>query len=124
MALENGKWRVVAGDCLWNIAKSVYNDPYKWKDIANANGIPQSSGLIYPGQLLTLPNITSGGGSTPAPVTSNKVSLDWYCLVAGSEREMEAKWRWGKGDNRFWVRWQECDASGNWWLISETKNYE
>lgn len=124
MALENGKWRVVKGDCLWNIAKTVYNDPYKWKNIANANGIPQSSGLIYPGQLLTLPNITSGGGSTPTPVTNNKVSLDWFCLVAGSEREMEAKWRWGKGDNRFWVRWQECDASGNWWLISETKNYE
>lgn len=124
MALENGKWRVVAGDCLWNIANTVYKDPYKWRDIANANGIPQSSGLIYPGQLLTLPNITAGGGSTPTPVTGNKVSLDWFCLVAGSEREMEAKWRWGKGDNRFWVRWQEFDASGNLWLISETKNYE
>lgn len=126
MALENGKWRVVKGDCLWNIAKAVYSNPYKWRDIANANGIPQSSGLIYPGQLLTLPNITSGGGAnaSPTPVTNNKVSLDWFCLVAGSEREMEAKWRWGKGDNRFWVRWQEIDASGNLWLISETKNYE
>ena len=45
MALENGKWRVVRGDSLWNIAKTVYNDPYRWRDIANP-GISQKTALI------------------------------------------------------------------------------
>ena len=63
---EAVKWRVVRGDCLWNIAKSVYKNPYRWTDIASANGVSQRTALIYPGQILTLPGI-SGGGSSPVP---------------------------------------------------------
>ena len=59
MGLENGKWHVYRGDCLWNIAKSVYNNPYRWREIADANGVSQSTALIYPGQWLTLPGIKS-----------------------------------------------------------------
>ena len=97
MALENGKWRVVKGDCLWNIANSVYKNPYKWTEIANANGISQKTALIYPGQLLTLPGISSGsqssgGSSTPAPAPTKKPRIDWFALTAGSEREMQAVW--------------------------------
>ena len=46
MAREGDKWRVVRGDCLWNIAKAVYGNPYKWPMIADANGIPRSNPII------------------------------------------------------------------------------
>ena len=71
MAREGDKWRVVRGDCLWNIAKASYGNPYKWTEIADANGVSRRTALIYPGQLLTLPGITAGstggGSATPAP---------------------------------------------------------
>lgn len=127
MGLENGKWRVVRGDCLWNIARSVYNNPYRWHDIANANGISQRTALIYPGQLLTLPNITSGGGSTPAPAPTPspvyRPTITWFSLTAGSEREMQAVWRYDAATH-FWIRWEQWDSNGHLWMVSENKNAE
>ncbi|RLD17404.1 MAG: hypothetical protein DRI36_03900 [Caldiserica bacterium] len=45
-------------DCLWNISKKkyIYNDPWKWKRIyqANKNKI-KNPDLIYPGQVLKIP---------------------------------------------------------------------
>ena len=124
MALENGKWRVVKGDCLWNIAKSVYNNPYKWPEIADANGIARSVGLIYPGQLLTLPGISSGsqpsgGSSTPKPASPNKPTIDWFSLTAGSEREMQAIWSYSA--DYFHIKWEQWDSNNHLWTISEEK---
>ena len=63
MPLINGKWHVVKGDCMWNIARSVYGDGRKWPTIADANGVPRSNPVIYPNQVFTIPGIT-----TPIPV--------------------------------------------------------
>ena len=57
MAMEGDKWRVVSGDCLWNIAKKFYGNGSKYSLIYNANksvigGNPNS---IRPGQVLTIP---------------------------------------------------------------------
>ena len=105
MALENGKWRVVSGDCLWNIAASVYNNPYRWPEIANANGIPQSNPIIYPGQLFTLPGISSN--ITPPPSIPNtiqkKVTYNWFALDAGSERSMFATWSFDRANTGHYV---------------------
>lgn len=93
MAMEGDKWRVVRGDCLWNIAKSVYGDPYRWRDIANANGISQSTALIYPGNLLTLPGKTSTASApAPAPNYSTKVTIQWFALDSGTDRDMFVTW--------------------------------
>ena len=46
---------VVGGDCLWNIAKTVYGDGSKWKLIAEANPSISNPDLIYPGQVLNIP---------------------------------------------------------------------
>ncbi len=46
-------------DCLWNIAgkKEIYNDPHLWPKIWQANtGIIRNPDVIFPGQVLTLPN--------------------------------------------------------------------
>lgn len=132
MALENGKWRVVKGDCLWNISKSVYNNPYKWVDIANANGISQKNPVIYPKQLLTLPGITSGtssgGSSTPAPVTySKKPNIDFFVLRSGYDRDMIAGYSY-KRDNfdHFEIKWEYAlpQTGVIWNLAQETTTTE
>lgn len=129
MGLENGKWRVVRGDCLWNIAKSVYNNPYKWPDIAKANGISQKNPIIYPGQLFVLPGITPGTQGSPppspkpAPPTARKVRVDWFSLSAGTQRNMECLWVWS-GEQRFWVKWEYYDSNGHKWVQSETQDYK
>ena len=49
---------VKKGDCLWNIAKAVYNKPLKWKAIYKANKKKiKDPALIYPNQKLIIPDV-------------------------------------------------------------------
>lgn len=49
-------YKVVKGDCLWNIAKAHYGDGSKWVQIYQANAnIISNPNLIYVGQTLVLP---------------------------------------------------------------------
>jgi len=52
-----GRYTVLKGDCLWNIAKKeeVYNDPYMWPRIYLANDQITNADLIYPGWELIIP---------------------------------------------------------------------
>lgn len=115
MPLENGKWRVVRGDCLWNIAKSVYKNPYRWTDIASANGVSQRTALIYPGQILTLPGI-SGGGSSPAPnPVAKAITYQWFALDAGTTRSMFATWTYDRANtDHYEVNWDYDTGAGGW----------
>mgnify|MGYP003972350189 CR=1 FL=1 len=48
--------RVRKGDCLWNIAKNTYGDPFKWAEIYEANKDSISNPhIIEPGQVFKLP---------------------------------------------------------------------
>lgn len=103
MAREGDKWRVVKGDCLWNIAKSSYNNAYYWTKIADVNGISRSTALIYPGQLLILPGITAGynlDGSTTANTTTSttakSVTFQWWALDAGTDKDMFCTWTYSR----------------------------
>lgn len=51
-------YTVVSGDCLWNIAKKFYGNGSQYKKIyeANKKTIGSNPNLIYPGQVLTIPN--------------------------------------------------------------------
>lgn len=126
MPLENGKWRVVKGDCLWNIARSVYGNGNKWTQIADANGISRSNPTIHPGQTFTLPGVTPGAAastpSTPPKPAVNKPTINWFALTAGSQREMLAVWSFNS--KRFWIRWEQWDNAGHLLMISENKNVE
>ena len=52
------KYVVVKGDCLWNIAKRLYGDPWKWKQIYEANKHKiNNPDLIYPGQVFEIPGL-------------------------------------------------------------------
>lgn len=98
MAREGDKWRVVKGDCLWNISIAVYGTPYRWQEIADANGVNKKTALIYPGQLFILPGITAGtnggsGSTTPAPDPNLvKVTVQWWALDAGETRKLFCTW--------------------------------
>ena len=48
------QYTVLAGDHLWAIAQKVYNDPYKWSAISQANNLVNPNYLEV-GQVLTLP---------------------------------------------------------------------
>ncbi|MEN3013355.1 MAG: LysM peptidoglycan-binding domain-containing protein [Endomicrobiia bacterium] len=49
---------VVKGDCLWNIAKRFYQNPFLWPNIYEANKHQiRNPDLIYPGQVFILPDI-------------------------------------------------------------------
>jgi len=48
-------YEVKTGDCLWNIAKLVYNDSYRWRVIWFDNkGQIESPDLIYKGQIFNI----------------------------------------------------------------------
>lgn len=51
-------YTVVKGDCLWNIAKKFYGNGAQYTKIYNANKgvIGGNPNLIYPGQVLTIPD--------------------------------------------------------------------
>lgn len=52
------EYTVIKGDCLWNIAKKFYENPFLWKKIYEANKDKiKNPDLIYPGQVFLLPDI-------------------------------------------------------------------
>lgn len=123
MPRQGDKWLVQRGDCLWNIAKAVYGNGKKWTQIADANGIKRSSGIIYAGQKLKLPGITAGttgsGGtaSTPTPV-SKKVTVDWWALDANEERNMFCAWSYTRDHtDHYEVKWWYGTGQGPEWRV-------
>ena len=131
MPRQGDRWLVQRGDCLWNIAKSVYGNGKKWTQIADANGIKRSSGIIYAGQKLKLPGITAGtsgsGGSasTPTPV-GKKVTIDWWALDADTERNMFCAWSFKRDHtDHFEIKWYYGTGQGPEWRFGgeATVNY-
>lgn len=121
MPREGDKWRVARGDCLWNIARSVYGNGAQWTVIADANGIPRNRTTIFPGQLFTLPGIT-GGSSSPAPAPAPQPppaytltpNIVWFQLAAGERRKFQVIWE--QAHNKFEVRWEIWDLNGHLWM--------
>lgn len=130
MAKVSGNTATVeTGDCLWNIAKKVYGDPYKWTDIADANGIDHNNGypLIKTGQELTLPGSSSSGSSGSGSSSSGSSSssknrtknltstptIEFFCLLAGTERELFAAWSWDKSNTEnYEIKWTYSTGQG------------
>lgn len=67
------RYTVVKGDSLWAICKRTYGDGSLAYKLATANGV-KNPNLIYPGQVLDLPDKTTLAGltATPAPKSAAK----------------------------------------------------
>ena len=67
-------YTVKAGDCLWNIAKKFYGNGAQYTKIFNANrNIIKNANLIYPNQVLTIPDV--GSTTVSKPTTETKTEL-------------------------------------------------
>ena len=118
MPLINGKWNVVKGDCLWNIAMSVYGDGNKWPIIADANGIPRSNPIIYPNQVFVIPGITTSA-SVPSPSPKSPVvkipTIDWFALDAGTTRSIFCTWTFDRANTSgYEIKWEYDTGAGGW----------
>lgn len=59
------KYTVVKGDTLSLIAQRIYGNLNRWPEIWNANRSQiENPALIYPGQVLTIPNVTTTTATT------------------------------------------------------------
>ncbi|MDB5099167.1 MAG: peptidoglycan-binding protein LysM [Cyanobacteria bacterium RYN_339] len=95
----SGMYAVKAGDTLQRIARSVYGDPNRWRDIFEAN-VESFAGpdMLYPGQLIRIPT-----RSRPEPAARPDLpgSPDREAkaarFVATARRFVGQPFRWGGG---------------------------
>ena len=57
------RYEVVAGDTLWDISARFLRDPWRWKDLWQANPQIKDPNLIYPGDVISLREVN--GRLTP-----------------------------------------------------------
>ncbi|MBI5631416.1 MAG: LysM peptidoglycan-binding domain-containing protein [Elusimicrobia bacterium] len=62
---------VKKNECLWNLAKKYYGDPFLWEEIARANDVTvKNPELIFPGQMLVVPGVEEKGEKRPSSASS------------------------------------------------------
>lgn len=104
-------YTVRPGDDLWTISQNVYNNGYKWVEIAKLNNL-QNPGIIYPGDKLKIPDISEEKSVTKevaqpsqtqsSEVKNNSISGDTYTVVRGDNLWNIAVRAYGDG-----FRWPE-----------------
>lgn len=77
-------YTVKPGDDLWSISENVYNDGYKWIEIAKANKI-ENPGLINVGNKLTIPKVEKKSVvmKSDKVVENNSITGNTYIIVSG-----------------------------------------
>lgn len=104
---------VVKGDTLTKIANKYKSQYYSGKTtsqviniIAGLNPSIKDVNKIYVGQVLVI----SGTAATEKPNNSNKANVDYFALVADTDREVYAGWTWDKSNTDhyeyiWWYSW-------------------
>lgn len=76
---------VIKGDTLWEISRKYYGTPRKWQDIVKANPQLSDDQIIYPGQVLMIPdeieNIINPTQSKEPPATIQSNSDDSISIL-------------------------------------------
>ncbi|MCK5399725.1 LysM peptidoglycan-binding domain-containing protein, partial [bacterium] len=57
LQLKDGVYIIKEGDCLWNISKKYYDNPYLWPKIWEANPYITNPDLIFPDDQLVIPGV-------------------------------------------------------------------
>ena len=89
---QASSYTVVKGDSLWAISKRVYGDGSLAYKLATANGI-KNPNLIYPGQVLKLPDrgTLAGTAATPAPTVGGSSGTKIQGVVGPSPTGIDKK---------------------------------
>ena len=92
---------MVKGDCLWTICKRFYGDGSLAYKLATANNI-KNPNLIYPGQVLTLPDkaVLVGYAATPAPTVTSATNTSTSASGGSGSGETENSTSSWMGDAR------------------------
>ena len=90
------QYKVVGGDTLRTISQKFYGTPDKWQVIYDANKaiIGANPDLIKPGQMLSIPSLTPGGGTPGGGLPAT------YTVVAGDTLSGIAQRFYGSGDQK------------------------
>lgn len=94
-SVKGSSYTIKKGDTLWDIAQATYGDWYKWKQIAQDNGLDENS-IYYPGDTLILrdvdntqdqPVATTKPVVTTQPVTTTKSATNQTVSTAKRNNE-------------------------------------
>ena len=118
-------YTVKKGDCLWTIAENKLGSGLKWKALAEINNISQSNPIIYPGQVLNLDISGSSSSSTTAKKnTSNKPTIQYFGVQAGTDNTLFATWSWDKKNTEnYKVTWH-YDTGDKVWFVGNDSTSE
>lgn len=124
-------YTVKKGDCLWTIAEEKLGSGLKWKALAKANNISESNPVIHPGQVLNLDisGSSSGGSSgstTKKKNTSNKPTIQYFGVQAGTDATIFATWSWDKSHtDNYKVMWYYDTGNKVWFVGNDgTSDYK
>lgn len=106
-------YTIKPGDDLWSISEKVYNDGYKWVEIAKANKI-ENPGLIHVDNKLTIPTITPIQKEIAAPQTI----MTQNNSITGATYEIQ------KGDNLWDICVRAYGDGYKWTEIARVNNLE
>ncbi len=98
------EYMIIKGDYLWLLADQFYNDPFKWRDIHEANPYIIDPNWIYPNNWLVIPYVyTDSSGN---PMSSAEAE------AAGSETWDETETTWSE-TSKTWQEATEIDQDGD-----------
>ena len=97
------------GDDLWTISEKVYNDGYKWSEIAKENNL-ENPGLIYEGNKLIIPTAapTTVQKESVSIIQNNSITENTYIIRAGDNLWDIAVRAYGDG-----FRWPDIAKANN-----------
>jgi len=85
-------YKVTEGDNLQYIAKITYDNKYAWRDIYNANSdIISNPNLIYPGQVLILPNLSEDLSMKEVTSNNSDCENEDFCSISSETRHSMGK---------------------------------
>lgn len=86
-------YTIKTGDTLWSISESTYKDGYKWSELAKENKLSNPD-LIYAGNKLTLPKLTSDTKIAQSASTSTYIVQKGDSLWDISVKKYGDGYRW------------------------------
>lgn len=98
---------VEANDSLWKISEKIYNDGYKWIEIAQANSLINPNHLEA-GQELKLPEVSSQEENAQVVLGENSITADNYTVQEGDSLWKIAVRAYGDG-----YKWTDIANANN-----------